>query len=71
MDRRAPLTRDGRSLADGTLSGHQVMINGNALSPPLSFMRAIADGADRGPGRGLYRSEHERPAAIAEGNRTP
>ena len=32
------------------LSGHQVMINGHALSPPLSFVAAIPVGPSRGPG---------------------
>ncbi len=53
------------------LSGHHVMINGNALSPPFSFGAAFPVDADRHPGRGRYRSEHERPAGVAEDNGTP
>src|SRR5713101_1498398 len=41
----------GRSpLLTARLSGHQVMINGHALSPPLSFVAAIPVGPSRGPG---------------------
>ncbi len=37
-------------LLTARLSGHQVMINGHALSPPLSFVAAIPVGPSRGPG---------------------
>ena len=34
------------SLLTARLSGHQVMINGHALSPPLSFVAAIPAGPE-------------------------
>ena len=48
------------------LSGHQVMINGHALRPPLSFVVGRSGRLGAGlRGGGLQRSEDERPGRPA------
>lgn len=56
-----PLPLDGRALS----------IRRQVGATELPLDETTAHGADRGPGRGPYRSEHERPLAITEGNWTP
>ena len=59
-----------RRLLTARLSGHRLMINGNAFSLLLSLVAARSADPKPRPTRRAQASEHERSEVITEGNRT-